>query len=619
MLLLSPLSMNGDKPMLLRLALVALIMILITQQYLTRFRQSVFVPTELPVRFYLAFIGLIFLSLFWTISNIASLTTALIFLSGLMTLVLVYNWSQQQVKIQVKFFKIIVLVLSCITIYQAFFSNLSVNDFSGLFKDRNTHASFMVMLLIPICCQYLNKELTHQSSVFLSFLITFVTFAVALTNSRGAILSLIIDFSLLSGLFLIHKQERTVISIIKLAVLLTIGILLATVLLKQGIVARVLSSEMAIVFGENTGRGGLWSSAWKMFLDHPVLGWGINSFFLLFPQYKPALNTELGLYVHNDYLQFLSELGLVGVFLFLGFIFSLFFSGYQFATKAKNPEQKHTLSFLVACFGMLVHTAFNFNLYQISIHLLMGFYIGRFLFDTNMQPYSFVPAEKTTFKSYYGLTVLTSMISMAWLINLGVFFYFANQSNEQGNTQQGVESMEIANAFYPHTGVYESKKAMFAMSQLNALKPEEIPITNTEILHDLNTAIEKNSSNAFNYVNRAQILIAINPDDNKNKIIADFEKALKINPADLGVRNRYIQYLNMQQQEEPLLKVLWAGWGRVYILTAETYQDILNYLQLLQNYNTKHGKLNNNAKVIKVRSHILNLVKNKSAGYVYLQ
>ena len=65
----------------------------------------------------------------------------------------------------------------------------------------------------------------------------------------------------------------------------------------------------------------LWWSAWKMFLDAPLLGHGPNTFGLLYPQYLSRLDPPAWLPVeprvvpwpHNLYLEVLAERGLLGM------------------------------------------------------------------------------------------------------------------------------------------------------------------------------------------------------------------------------------------------------------------------------------------------------------------
>lgn len=76
------------------------------------------------------------------------------------------------------------------------------------------------------------------------------------------------------------------------------------------------------------GRGELWRIAWEMFLSHPLQGVGLQNFVPQAPGYvlHPGelefihLIIERPVVVHNIYLQFLAETGLVGLLLFLALV-----------------------------------------------------------------------------------------------------------------------------------------------------------------------------------------------------------------------------------------------------------------------------------------------------------
>lgn len=68
----------------------------------------------------------------------------------------------------------------------------------------------------------------------------------------------------------------------------------------------------------------IWKGAWRMWLDHPLLGSGLGRFHLDFPDYAPlelrALWPKARVivnYAHNEYLQLLAETGAVGLLAYL--------------------------------------------------------------------------------------------------------------------------------------------------------------------------------------------------------------------------------------------------------------------------------------------------------------
>lgn len=62
----------------------------------------------------------------------------------------------------------------------------------------------------------------------------------------------------------------------------------------------------------------LWKAAGKIFLDHPIVGTGLASYELAFEKYRPLNWPYDPIWAHNEYLNCLSDLGIMGAILFFG-------------------------------------------------------------------------------------------------------------------------------------------------------------------------------------------------------------------------------------------------------------------------------------------------------------
>jgi O-antigen ligase len=72
-----------------------------------------------------------------------------------------------------------------------------------------------------------------------------------------------------------------------------------------------------------------------IFLDHPVLGVGLNNYELIVPEYDSASSRGVTM-VHNGYLLIAAETGLVGIVTFLWFLASLFIQSYRLLSRAND-------------------------------------------------------------------------------------------------------------------------------------------------------------------------------------------------------------------------------------------------------------------------------------------
>jgi len=98
-------------------------------------------------------------------------------------------------------------------------------------------------------------------------------------------------------------------------------------------------------------------------IDHPILGWGLGTFDIVYPAYRSFYTTLYVNAAHNDYLQVLIETGILGFSCVLWFGSVLYRTGLK-ALRHWNQSWRGALqlSALVGCTGLLVHSALDFNL-----------------------------------------------------------------------------------------------------------------------------------------------------------------------------------------------------------------------------------------------------------------
>jgi O-antigen ligase len=199
--------------------------------------------------------------------------------------------------------------------------------------------------------------------------------ALIMTNSRGGVLSMVseIMFLALVAATALRRRKRAEgeekVSRAR-AALVRVGLGFAL------IVAVVLG---ALYFGgeealsrlvgtvnsddPTTGRAHFWSGTIDIIKDHPLLGTGLGAFSASYTRY----DTGNGLYrleqAHNDYLQILSDSGVVGGALGLAFVALLFWTALRRMQSHDRFRRGVALGALAGCAGVLVHSFFDFTLH----------------------------------------------------------------------------------------------------------------------------------------------------------------------------------------------------------------------------------------------------------------
>jgi O-antigen ligase len=114
--------------------------------------------------------------------------------------------------------------------------------------------------------------------------------------------------------------------------------------------------------------------ALHMFAQRPILGWGLGTFEAVYPQFRSFYTDLLVDKAHNDYLQLLTETGLLGFAIMIWFLVSAIRPALP---KIRNwPSDVNgavALAALIGISGILVHSLVDFNL-EIPANALM-FYV----------------------------------------------------------------------------------------------------------------------------------------------------------------------------------------------------------------------------------------------------
>ena len=109
---------------------------------------------------------------------------------------------------------------------------------------------------------------------------------------------------------------------------------------------------------------------------HPIIGAGLGSFGVAYRRYD-SRNGLLRLeQAHNDYLQILSDAGVIGAILGLIFIIVLFRRGFLRTNTPDVFRNGVAVGALGGCFAVLIHSFFDFTLHTTSNALLFLVFAG---------------------------------------------------------------------------------------------------------------------------------------------------------------------------------------------------------------------------------------------------
>ena len=125
------------------------------------------------------------------------------------------------------------------------------------------------------------------------------------------------------------------------------------------------------------GRTDLWTETIPLIKAYPVFGCGLGGYETAFSRFKVSGVLVTDDFVHNDYLQLLAELGLVGFLIGAALALPVVRMAVRGAVHSSDPEARY---FAVACVAALttiaLHSWADFNLYIPANAMLLAWISG---------------------------------------------------------------------------------------------------------------------------------------------------------------------------------------------------------------------------------------------------
>ncbi len=335
-----------------------------------------FRKTELTIAI-VAWILLGFLSFFWAGDKIQAIYQNMIWLSDLLLFFTLCYWAKE--KGILKFF--VSLLLSCFmlevcySIYQYFIglpamrayiyanpdtikeidlpkymenffqTKLRIPHVFGHFTLTNSLGGYCIMYL-PLLILLLFQEKKGRKMVF--FLVLLSLAALAMTASRGSILSLVVSFGLWGFTICLKMSPRKLVfSLVFLLASLIFYVLARHTAYLDFIGKNSLSFVMRIAY---------WEAGFKILADHPLSGVGVGNFKHHYYTYKHPWAEEVNK-VHNGYLEWGIETGILGILVLLFLVWQIFSSLKKTAHPPENEGNSRLfpgLFWSIAFFSILL-------------------------------------------------------------------------------------------------------------------------------------------------------------------------------------------------------------------------------------------------------------------------
>ena len=247
-----------------------------------------------------------------------------------------------------------------------------VSAVTGTFINRNYLAGYLLMV-IPVSIGFLFSREAVQDigygswrerlssfdgkTLLIGFGVMVMVLGLLLSASRMGILSLLLSFSLISFLFRNPEKgkrfSKTAVLIFGLALLWAAWIGL------DAVISRFFSVSESF-----EDRWKIWVNTFQIFKDFPIFGSGLGAFIQVFPMYRSFHILGLVTHSENDFLQLLSEVGILGTGLLAALFFFLLFKAYSGirVLSRREPARYIGLGGLVGILALMFHSLVERNI-----------------------------------------------------------------------------------------------------------------------------------------------------------------------------------------------------------------------------------------------------------------
>jgi O-antigen ligase len=200
----------------------------------------------------------------------------------------------------------------------------------------------------------------------LAFAAAFMAGSVMLAHSTGGVIALAAE-TLIFFLLVKRTRKGAPIDLRAAAAVITLGIATTLFLFwadRSHTLEQLTSLHDPLHANTTTSRLAIAKDSLHMFTGRPILGWGLGNFALVYPKYQSYYSLFLINHAHNDFLEALTEAGLIGFGAMVWFVVVLYRSA---TSKIANwrTDMRASIRFaaLIGCTGMLIHGLYDFNLH----------------------------------------------------------------------------------------------------------------------------------------------------------------------------------------------------------------------------------------------------------------
>lgn len=248
-----------------------------------------------------------------------------------------------------------------------------------------------------------------------------IAVAILLSLSRGGIITLCLAFLLMAFLSVRFTPNRQV----RWGIVISVSVILMITWFGW----QPIMTEFGSLWDGNglntSGRLPLFKDGMKIFADFPLTGTGIGTFREVYPAYRSMPGDTVFDHAHNDYLELLTEGGLIGFFLGGWFVLSVIDNVISTLRRRREPYSiLIAIGALTGMLALLLHCFIDFQLVSGANGLYFFFLCGLAVAGANTRLQyqtrsTFLRQQPAAALLFLAMSALVVLLTAAWL-NSGI-------------------------------------------------------------------------------------------------------------------------------------------------------------------------------------------------------
>jgi len=324
---------------------------------------------------------------------------------------------------------------------------LNPNNLAGIFN----------LGLFPVMALFMATEKRMRQILILGLVILIYT-ALMITQSRGAILSMIISTLVLLPFIIWPLRQYLWRKVLLLSTLVAVPSFLW--FYSEAVHGRKLISAFAGGASASiTDRFMLWGSTFAMIREHIWTGTGLGSFSYYYAAHRMPPDSSDGYFAHMDPLQFWAEMGIMAPVLFYAILTAILIRTILAVKAATNNKARmYIMGPFCALLALTLHTHITFHLYMPVILIPVGVLLACWYTATESvlgaNRLSFMPQKLIVKRGLIAFLVITAIIATSWTTRSTLGTYYLKQAKldlAHKNFEQAFQNISKAETWSPQS------------------------------------------------------------------------------------------------------------------------------------------------------------------------